>query len=212
MHSRPPARATGCSISTRSRDSACAPAASSGCSAAANAPTRTPGASIPIAGTGPGRAWRPCYGCPSRIRGPMTLGWILAASVAGGTLSAGLAAVSLLVRASWVPILVSFAIGALLGAAFLEVIPHAFERGNAHAARRPDRHAHVAGAPSATRTRERRALPAPPRPPPQRGARPPQRPWWPPHPPPLPATPRGRHHGGGGDHRKGTSTLLTCSL
>jgi len=64
----------------------------------------------------------------------MTLGWILAASFAGGTLSAGLAAVSLLVRASWVPILVSFAIGALLGAAFLEVIPHAFERGNAHEA------------------------------------------------------------------------------
>jgi zinc and cadmium transporter len=64
----------------------------------------------------------------------MTLGWILAASVAGGALSAGLAAVSLLVRASWVPILVSFAIGALLGAAFLEVIPHAFELGNAHEA------------------------------------------------------------------------------
>jgi zinc and cadmium transporter len=64
----------------------------------------------------------------------MTLAWILAASVAGGTLSVGLAAVSLLVRATWVPILVSFAIGALLGAAFLEVIPHAFERGNAHEA------------------------------------------------------------------------------
>jgi zinc and cadmium transporter len=60
----------------------------------------------------------------------MTLGWILVASVAGGTLSAGLAAVSLLLRASWVPILVSFAIGTLLGAAFLEVIPHAFERGD----------------------------------------------------------------------------------
>jgi zinc and cadmium transporter len=64
----------------------------------------------------------------------MTLGWILAASVAGGTLSAGLAAISLKVRASWVPMLVSFAIGALLGAAFLEVIPHAFERGNPHEA------------------------------------------------------------------------------
>jgi zinc and cadmium transporter len=64
----------------------------------------------------------------------MTLGWILAASVAGGMLSAGLAALSLLLRASWVPILVSFAIGALLGAAFLEVIPHAFERGDAHEA------------------------------------------------------------------------------
>ena len=59
----------------------------------------------------------------------MTLGWILAASVAGGTLSAGLAAFSLLLRASWVPMLVSYAIGALLGAAFLEVIPHAFESG-----------------------------------------------------------------------------------
>jgi zinc and cadmium transporter len=64
----------------------------------------------------------------------MTLGWILAASVAGGTLSAGLAAVSLRVRASWVPMLVSFAIGALLGAAFLEVIPRAFERGDPHQA------------------------------------------------------------------------------
>jgi zinc and cadmium transporter len=54
--------------------------------------------------------------------------------VAGGTLSAGLAAFSLLLRASWVPMLVSFAIGALLGAAFLEVIPHAFEAGDAHQA------------------------------------------------------------------------------
>ncbi len=62
----------------------------------------------------------------------MTLGWILVASVAGGTLSAGLAAASLTVRASWVPMLVSFAIGALLGAAFLEIIPHAFEMGEAH--------------------------------------------------------------------------------
>ena len=64
----------------------------------------------------------------------MTLGWILAASVAGGTLSAGLAAASLTLRASWVPMLVSFAIGALLGAAFLEIIPHAFEIGEPHQA------------------------------------------------------------------------------
>ena len=62
----------------------------------------------------------------------MTLAWILAASVAGGTLSAGLAAASLALRATWVPMLVSFAIGALLGAAFLEIIPHAFEEGEAH--------------------------------------------------------------------------------
>ncbi len=64
----------------------------------------------------------------------MTLGWIVAASVAGGTLSAGAAAFALTLRASWVPTLVSFAIGALLGAAFLEVIPHAFEQGDPHRA------------------------------------------------------------------------------
>jgi zinc and cadmium transporter len=59
----------------------------------------------------------------------MTLGWILAASFAGGTLSAALAAISLTLRASWVPMLVSYAIGALLGAAFLGVIPEAFAKG-----------------------------------------------------------------------------------
>jgi zinc and cadmium transporter len=62
----------------------------------------------------------------------MTLGWILVASVAGGTLSAGLAAASLALRATWVPMLVSFAVGTLLGAAFLEIIPHAFETGAPH--------------------------------------------------------------------------------
>ena len=62
----------------------------------------------------------------------MTLAWILAASFAGGTLSAGLAAASLALRAAWVPMLVSFAIGALLGAAFLEILPHAFETGDSH--------------------------------------------------------------------------------
>jgi zinc and cadmium transporter len=62
----------------------------------------------------------------------MTLGWILVASVAGGTLSAGLAAAALAVRVTWIPMLVSFAIGALLGAAFLEIIPHAFATGPSH--------------------------------------------------------------------------------
>lgn len=64
----------------------------------------------------------------------MTLGWIVAASVAGGTLSAGAAAFALVLRASWVPTLVSFAIGTLLGAAFLEVIPKAFSHGDPHVA------------------------------------------------------------------------------
>jgi zinc and cadmium transporter len=62
----------------------------------------------------------------------MTLGWILAASFAGGTLSVGLAAFSLKLRAAWVPMLVSYAIGALLGAAFLGVIPEAFQKGEPH--------------------------------------------------------------------------------
>ena len=65
----------------------------------------------------------------------MTLARIVAACFAGGLLSVGLAAAfALTVRASWVPMLVSYAIGALLGAAFLEVIPHAFERVDAHTA------------------------------------------------------------------------------
>jgi zinc and cadmium transporter len=36
---------------------------------------------------------------------------------------------ALTARAAWVPMLVSYAIGALLGAAFLEMLPHAFEGG-----------------------------------------------------------------------------------
>ncbi|MDR1349782.1 MAG: ZIP family metal transporter [Zoogloeaceae bacterium] len=55
------------------------------------------------------------------------LGWILAASAVGGALSV-LAAAALcnVLGAKRLPLLVSYAIGALLGAAFLEVIPHAF--------------------------------------------------------------------------------------
>jgi zinc and cadmium transporter len=59
----------------------------------------------------------------------MTLGWIIAASFAGGALSVGFASFSLLLRAAWVSMLVSYAIGALLGAAFLGVIPEAFRAG-----------------------------------------------------------------------------------
>jgi zinc and cadmium transporter len=62
----------------------------------------------------------------------MTLTWILAASIAGGALSVCAAALSLFLRAAWIHSLVSYAIGALLGAAFLEVIPHAFEHGEPH--------------------------------------------------------------------------------
>jgi zinc and cadmium transporter len=62
----------------------------------------------------------------------MTLTWIIAASIAGGVLSVCAATLALFLRASWIHSLVSYAIGALLGAAFLEVIPHAFENGDPH--------------------------------------------------------------------------------
>ena len=59
-----------------------------------------------------------------------TLTWIVGAAIAGGLLSVLTAAVfAFKVRASWVPVLVSFAIGALLGAAFLEVLPEAIVGG-----------------------------------------------------------------------------------
>jgi len=64
----------------------------------------------------------------------MTLTWIVLATIAGGLLSVCAAAFALVLRASWVPMLVSFAIGTLLGAAFLEVVPHAFEEGEPHQA------------------------------------------------------------------------------
>jgi zinc and cadmium transporter len=59
-----------------------------------------------------------------------TLGWILTASIAGGALSVAFASLALLLRAAWVATLVSYAIGALLGAAFLEIVPHAFAHGD----------------------------------------------------------------------------------
>jgi len=62
----------------------------------------------------------------------MTLAWIVAASIAGGAISVCAAALALFLRAAWIQSLVSYAIGALLGAAFLEVIPHAFEHGEPH--------------------------------------------------------------------------------
>jgi zinc and cadmium transporter len=62
----------------------------------------------------------------------VTLTWIVLATIAGGLLSVCAAAFALVLRAAWVPMLVSFAIGTLLGAAFLEVIPHAFEQGEPH--------------------------------------------------------------------------------
>ena len=56
------------------------------------------------------------------------LAWIIATSFAGGLLSvAAAAAFALSARASHVPVLISYAVGALLGAVFLDILPHAFE-------------------------------------------------------------------------------------
>ena len=59
-----------------------------------------------------------------------TLAIILIATAAGSLLSLLLAAlVALSARPSWVPVLVSYAIGALLGASLLEVLPEAVKMG-----------------------------------------------------------------------------------
>ena len=56
------------------------------------------------------------------------LAWIFFTALAGGALSVlAAAAFALTARGAWVPHLISFAIGALLGAAFLEVLPNAIE-------------------------------------------------------------------------------------
>jgi len=55
------------------------------------------------------------------------LSWILVSSFFGGVLSVAAAAlVALNARTAWIPMLISYAIGALLGAVFLEILPHAF--------------------------------------------------------------------------------------
>ncbi len=58
----------------------------------------------------------------------MVLVYILAASIAGTLLSLAIAAfVAFRVQERWIPTLVSFAVGAMLGAAFLDILPHLFE-------------------------------------------------------------------------------------
>jgi zinc and cadmium transporter len=57
------------------------------------------------------------------------LALIVLAALAGGVLSALAAAFTLALGPAWIPRLVSFAVGALLGAVFLELVPHALEHG-----------------------------------------------------------------------------------
>jgi zinc and cadmium transporter len=56
-----------------------------------------------------------------------TFAWILVATIAGGLLSVAAAAIlALTARSAWIPVLISYAVGTLLGAAFLELLPQAF--------------------------------------------------------------------------------------
>jgi zinc and cadmium transporter len=55
----------------------------------------------------------------------------LLAAFAGGILAVVAAAATLGLSRAWIPQLVSFAVGALLGAVFLELLPHALEEGAA---------------------------------------------------------------------------------
>ena len=56
-----------------------------------------------------------------------TLLWIICATVLGGVLSAAVAALfAIKARVAQIPVLISYAVGTLLGAVFLELLPHAF--------------------------------------------------------------------------------------
>jgi zinc and cadmium transporter len=59
------------------------------------------------------------------------LSYTIVAALAGGALAVLAAAFTLALHPSWVQRLVSFAVGALLGAVFLELLPHALEEGSA---------------------------------------------------------------------------------
>jgi len=57
-----------------------------------------------------------------------TLSWIISATLLGGVLSVVIAGIFALNAKPWqVSVLISYAVGALLGAVFIEVLPHAFE-------------------------------------------------------------------------------------
>ena len=70
---------------------------------------------------------------PAALAPPVvsTLTEIVVAALAGGVLATIAAAGTLALHPSWISRLVSFAVGALLGAVFLELLPHALEAGSA---------------------------------------------------------------------------------
>ncbi len=59
-----------------------------------------------------------------------TFAYIVAASLVGGVLATAAAALTLALHAGWISRLVSFAVGALLGTVFIEMLPHALESGS----------------------------------------------------------------------------------
>ena len=67
------------------------------------------------------------------MSGSHALASIVLSTLAGGVLSTVVAGLTLRMSHAWVPRLVSFAVGALLGAVFLELLPHALEHGDAGA-------------------------------------------------------------------------------
>ena len=56
---------------------------------------------------------------------------IVVAALSGGVFATVAAAGTLVLHRSWISRIVSFAVGALLGAVFLELLPHALETGDA---------------------------------------------------------------------------------
>ena len=57
-----------------------------------------------------------------------TLAWIILITLLGGVLSIAAAALfALRAKSAQIPLLISYAVGALLGAVFIELLPHAFE-------------------------------------------------------------------------------------
>ena len=64
------------------------------------------------------------------ISTPSVLAAIVIACLAGGVLAILAAAGTLALHPRWISRLVSFAVGALLGAVFLELLPHALEQGS----------------------------------------------------------------------------------
>ena len=85
---------------------------------------------VPAAMRSPMRNPGPCR-APSRPAALSILMQIVAAALAGGVFATAAAAGTLVLHRSWISRIVSFAVGALLGAVFLELLPHALETGDA---------------------------------------------------------------------------------